>query len=170
MTHSLRAFVALVVVLSSLGLSGCENVPTRVRERFEAPQPQLRIYQAEQRAVFDAALRASKRIGFTVSRSGAAQGVIKAHSALRPGDAFGKARQNSIDVKIETLDPGLTQVAVVLREQEESESFAGATDLPLRQHALYAGFFGGLDAELGQTGIDPTSEPLPVRPSEPAVK
>lgn len=156
MTFLMRPVFALVLVLGSLAFSGCESAdfPARVRERFEAPQPKVRIYQAEQRAVFDAATRTMKRIGFTISRAGAAQGIIRAHSPLRSGDGFGVARQHSLEVRVQSFDPGVTQIAVVLREQEESESFAGATDIPLREHALYGSFFGGLEDELGLQGTE----------------
>ena len=153
----MRNILLLILAVGSLAVAGCESVdslPTRVRERFEAPQPKTRVYQAEQRAVFDAAERAMKRIGFTVSRAGAAQGIIRAHSPLRSGNGFGVARQYSLEVRVQSFDPGVTQVAVVLREQEESESFAGATDIPLKEHALYGSYFGGLEDELGVKGTE----------------
>lgn len=123
-----------------------------MRERFEAPQPKIREYQAEQPEVFEAARRAMKRIDFTVSRAGAAQGIIRAHSGLRTTEAFGIARQNSLEVKIDSFTPGVTQVAVVVRQQEESEAFRGATDLAVREHGLYESYFAALEAELGKAG------------------
>lgn len=138
--------------------AGCDSVgsfPGRVQERFEAPQPKQRLYTAEQKAVFEAAQRAMRRIDFVVSRAGAAAGVIKAHSPLRTTNAFGKARQYSFEVHVQTFGPGETQVSAVLREQEESESFAGATDIPLREHGLYESFFGELEKELGEAGREP---------------
>lgn len=152
----MRTLLALLLCSVSLMVGGCESgeLPTRLRERFEAPQPKTRVYAAEQRAVFEAAQRAVKRIDFVVSRAGAAQGTIKGHSPLRSGDGFGIARQHSIDVRVQSFEAGSTQVAVVLREQEESESFKGATDIPLREHALYNAFFGALEAELGVAGTE----------------
>lgn len=151
----MRNVLALLFGVTILGLVGCDSVeslPTRVRERFEAPQPKIRVYTSEQRPVFDAALRAVKTIGFVVGRSGAAQGIVKAHSPLRASDGFGKARQHAIEVKVESFEPGKTQVSVLLREQEESESFAGATDIPLREHGLYESYFAALEAGLGLKG------------------
>lgn len=150
----MRAFLTLVLALGSIAFSGCESadLPARMRERFEAPQPKIREYEAEPAEVFEAARRALRRIDFTVSRAGAAQGILRAHSALRTTQAFGVARQNSIEVKIDSFQPGVTQVAVVVREQEESEGFKGATDIAVREHGLYNSFFGALDAELGKTG------------------
>lgn len=154
----MRTFLALSFGVVTLALAGCDSVsslPSRMQERFEAPQPQLRLYTAEQRPVFEAAQRAIKQLDFVVSRAGAASGILKAHSALRSTTAFGKARQYTFEIHVQALGPGETQVSAVLREQEESESFAGATDIPLRQHGLYASFFAGLEKELGESGREP---------------
>lgn len=152
----MRTFFALALIVLGLGMAGCESadLPPRLRERFEAPQPKIREYQAEQKEVFEAARRAMKRIDFTISRAGAAQGIVRAHSGLRSGEAFGIARQNSLEVKIDSFTPGVTQVAVVVREQEESEGFRGATDIAVREHGLYISYFAALEAELGKTGED----------------
>ncbi len=156
MTYIPRVFLGVVLAFGSFAFTGCEStdLPPRLRERFEAPQPKIREYQAEQKDVFEAARRAMKRIDFTVSRAAGAQGIIRAHSGLRTTEAFGIARQNSLEVKIDSFTPGVTQVAVVVREQEESEGFRGATDIAVREHGLYGGFFAALEAELGQAGED----------------
>lgn len=149
-----QLFLALGVLSSVVAFTGCESadLPARMRERFEAPRPKIREYRADQPAVFEAARRAVKRIDFIASRARAAQGIIQAHSALRSTEAFGIARQNSIEVKIDSFEPGVTQVAVVVREQEESEGFQGATDIAVREHGLYESYFDALEAELGQAG------------------
>jgi len=77
-----------------------------------------------------------------------AQGIINAHSRLQPAGTFGKAHQYTMEVRLQSLDPGKTDVSVVLREQEESTSFAGATDLVLREHALYQSFFAAVERAL----------------------
>jgi hypothetical protein len=156
MTYITRALLVLALAFASIAFTGCESadLPPRLRERFEAPQPKIREYQAEQKEVFEAARRAMKRIDFTVSRAGAAQGILRAHSGLRTTEAFGIARQNSLEVKIDSYTLGVTQVAVVVRQQEESEGFRGATDIAVREHGLYESFFGALGAELGKTGED----------------
>lgn len=136
------------VVLATAGCDSLDSVPTRVRERFEAPQPQVRTYEANSRTVFDAAVAAVRRIDFRVLRSGAAQGTIHAISRIQPGDSFGTGRQYSLDVRIREIDPDRTEVSVVLREQEESTSFAGATDLPVREHGLYGSYYEAIAREL----------------------
>jgi hypothetical protein len=156
------SFVLLAAVLG-LGLAGCDSVdslPGRVMERFEAPPPKVRVYAGEQRAVFEAAVGATKNIGFIVSRSGAAQGLIKAHSPLHPGNGFGVAKQYSFEIHVDSYEPGKTEVSVLLHVQEESESFAGATDIPVREHGLYESYFAALDGLLAQRG-EPVGTPQP---------
>ena len=123
-------------------------MPDRMRDRFNAPQPKVQVFDADQRAVFEAAQSAMRRLDFQISRSGLAQGIINAHSRLQASDSFGKARQYTMEVRLHMYAPGKTEVSAVLREQEESSSFAGATDLPIREHGLYSSFFAALEASL----------------------
>lgn len=159
----MRTSLALLVAILCFGFAGCDStdsLPSRVMERFEAPRPKVRVYQGEQRVVFAAAVNATKNVGFVVSRSRAAQGLIRAHSPLHPGNGFGVAKQHSFEIHVDSFEPGRTEVSVLLREQEESESFAGATDIPLREHGLYESYFAALDALLAQQGA-PVGVPQP---------
>ena len=147
----LRLLALFMLVGGALLSSGCESsdtMSTRVRERFHAPEPKVQVFEAERAEVFDAARAAMRRLDFQISRAGFAQGILSAHSRLHASDAFGKARQFAMDVRFHSYEPGKTEVAVVVREQEESASFAGATDLVLREHALYGSFFAALQAAL----------------------
>jgi hypothetical protein len=137
--------------------TGCDaiNAPRSWRERF-APEPQVRVYDAEQAAVFAAARAALLRMDFTIGRSRPKQGALVALSALHPGDTFGRAQQYSLEVTVRPADePGRTEVAVLLRQQEESSSFSGATEVPVAQHGLYDSFFAALEAAL------PAKEAIP---------
>ncbi len=132
-------------------LAGCESsgdFSSRLQERFEAPKPQVRVFEVEQRKVFEAAQEALKRMDFTVTRAAAAQGVIKAHSQIQPANALNEARQYALEVTIEDVAEGKTQVSAVLREQQESASFSGATDIAVREHGLYDSFFELIAMEL----------------------
>ena len=146
-----RLFSNVLVALLSLIFSGCDSgdaMPTRLGERFQPAQPKVQVFEADRPAVFAAALDAMQELDFQVSRSGMAQGIINAHSRLQATGTFGKAHQYSMEVKLQSLEPGKTDVSVVLREQEESASFAGATDLVVREHALYQSFFAALERSL----------------------
>jgi hypothetical protein len=155
----------VLVVSCALALAGCESgnaMPERLRGRFNAPQPKIRVYEADQRAVFEAAQSAMCRLDFQISRAAQAQGIVNGHSRLQPGDSFGKARQYVMEVRLHSYEPGKTEVAAVLREQEESSSFAGATDLPIREHGLYGSFFGALEQALKErasSAVEPVKTP-----------
>jgi hypothetical protein len=145
-------FVSFLLLASTLVFSaGCgstDAMPARMRDRFNPPEPKVQVFEADQKAVFEAAQVALKQMDFQISRAGLAQGIINSHSRIQPGDSFGKARQYVMEVRLHSYDPGKTEVAVSLREQEESTSFAGATDIPVREHGLYSSFFEGLSQAL----------------------
>lgn len=141
-------FLSCGLIFALLGLAGCDSMPEGMRQRF-APQPQIRVIQAEEPAVFEAAQHAVKEIGFRVTRSGRAQGVVNGISEIQPANALGEARQYVVEVKLQSFESGRTEVSVLFREQQESSSFAGATDIPLRQHGLYDSYFNAVQAALG---------------------
>ena len=152
----------ILVTLYSLTFSGCESgdaMPTRLSERFQPAQPKVQVFEADQPAVFAATLDAMRQLDFQVSRSGMAQGIVNAHSRLQPAGTFGKAHQYSMEVRLKSLEPGKTDVSVLLREQEESTSFAGATDLVVREHALYQSFFAALERALTSRATPATQTP-----------
>lgn len=136
---------------AALLLAGCESsggFSSRVRERFEAPVPQKRVFEVDQRTVFFAAQAALKRMDYRLTRTAAARGQIRAVSEIQAGDSLRDARQYEFDITVTDLADQKTEVAVVLHEQQESASFSGATDVPLRQHGLYDSFFEMLAAVL----------------------
>ena len=137
-----------VTLIFSSGCGSTDAMPARLRDRFNPPEPKTQVFDAEQRAVFAAAQVALKRMDFQISRAGLAQGIINSHSRIQPSDSFGKARQYVLEVRLHSYEPGKTEVAATLREQEESTSFAGATDLPIREHGLYSSFFEGVSQAL----------------------
>ena len=129
--------------------AGCDSMPEGVRQRFASPEPHIRVFQAAEPAVFEAAQRAVRDIGFRTTHSGQAQGVINAISEIQPANALGEARQYALEARLHAYEPGRTEVSIVFREQQESSSFSGATDIPLRQHGLYDSYFNAIDATLG---------------------
>lgn len=145
MRHLVFGFLSAILLLS-----GCDSMPDGMRQRV-APQPQVRVYEADSHIVFDAAVRGAKQLGLKVTRSGAAQGIVRAISEIQPANALGEARQYSLEAKLQPLESGRTEVAVIVREQQESSSFAGATDIPLRQHGLYDSYFAAIAASLAST-------------------
>jgi len=153
----MRFFLFITLISLGLALNGCDSMPARVRERFEPAQPKNKVFNADARAVFAAAQAALKAIDFQVTRAGFAQGIVAGISRIESGESFGKGRQFALDVRIRSIEPAQTEVAVVLREQEESASFSGATDIPLREHALYEAYFSALDRALHEKSAAPDS-------------
>ena len=146
-----RTLAFFMLVAGALLLAGCESsgsMSTRMRDRFQAPEPKVQVFEAGREEVFEAARAAMRQLDFQISKAGVAQGILNAHSRLHASDSFGKARQFGMEVRFHSYEPGKTEVAVVLREQEESASFAGATNLVLREHALYGSFFSALEEAL----------------------
>ena len=146
-----RTLAFFMLVAGALLLAGCESsgsMSTRMRDRFQAPEPKVQVFEAGREEVFEAACAAMRQLDFQISKAGVAQGILNAHSRLHASDSFGKARQFGMEVRFHSYEPGKTEVAVVLREQEESASFAGATNLVLREHALYGSFFSALEEAL----------------------
>lgn len=164
MVFAMRAavlFLCGIVLLINSGCESTESMPQRMRERFATPEPKTRIFEADARSVFEAAQLAVKRLDFQVSRAAFNQGIVKGYSRLQPGDTFGKARQYTIDVRITPLDDKRIELAVILREQAESASFAGATDIPLREHALYDSYFAAFEQALREKAGAATPSPDP---------
>jgi hypothetical protein len=157
------SLLSVFLAVTSLAFTGCgsggDAMPSRMRERFEPAQPQVQVFDAERPEVFEATLSAMRQLDFTVSRSRMAQGIIHAHSRLHSAGAFGKARQYTFEVRLYSYEPGKTEVSVILREQEESASFAGATDLVLREHGLYGSFFDAVERTLKERGAAEVAAP-----------
>lgn len=154
---------ALLFVASAIALllAGCESsgdMSSRLRDRFSAPAPQKRVFEVEQRTVFFATQEALKRMDYRLTRTAAARGLVRAVSAIQPGDSLRDARQYEFDITVTDLADQRTEVAVVLHEQQESASFSGATDVPLRQHGLYDSFFEMLTAVLKEGYTPPPAE------------
>lgn len=150
-TRLAAGLLALALGSVTLLLAGCESsdlLPERMAERFQAPTPKVQNFDGDEHAVFEAAKAAVKAIGFRVTRAGAAQGVIRGISDVQAGDAINNARQYTIEIHLRPGTGSTTEVSVLLREQEESKAFSGATDLPLKEHGLYGSYFAALASAL----------------------
>jgi len=99
-------FVWVALAFALIAGAGCDSMPTGVRERFETPQPKTRVFQAEPRAVFEAAQAAMRDIDFQVSRAALAQGIVNGNSRILPGASFGTGRQYAMDVRFHALEAG----------------------------------------------------------------
>lgn len=147
----------LKLILAAFALAflvtGCDSVSDRLSARFEKVEPQTRWYSAEQKVVFAAAQTAMKTVDFKVTRSREAQGIVEGLGRVQPGTSFGDAKQHTIDVKVYSSAPGYSTVEVLVKEQEETSDFAGATNIALREHGLYDSYFAALEQALRAQGV-----------------
>jgi hypothetical protein len=154
-------FTWIWTVALACALAGCESLSdatSGVRDRMASRNaPQVRVYQAEPRATYEAARAASAAMGYRFIRGGAAQGELEAISRVGSGETLGSARQISMKVSLKpTLDDKGTEVAIRLTEIIESDSSnrAGqATETPLRDTPQYDVFFRRVGQALG---VDPS--------------
>ncbi len=140
--------VSFLIAAWFAALAGCETVSERFQERHAPPQPQVRSYPFNEDLVFGAARSAMRTIDFQLGKTAVAQGIITGYSRIRAGDSFGDARQFTFDVRVRSFSPDQTEVSVILRQQDETSAFAGATDIPVREHGLYDSYFAAIELAL----------------------
>ncbi len=150
-------FLTLATLALAFFFSGCDTVSSRISERFETVPPKTRTYQVDQKAVFEAAQTAMRRIDFQLTRTARAQGIVEGLSRIVAGNALSDARQHTIEVHLRSEEAGITYVDVLVHEQQESADFAGATNIALREHGLYASYFAALEQALREMGALPAA-------------
>ena len=146
----------LLVLAAALTWAGCGSVgsmPERVTQRFSAPVPQERVYEVSDGDVFASAQEALTRLGYQLTRTAQAQGILQAQSRLLPTERFGSSDQYQFEIRIRGLDGGAASVSVVLYEQSEGQFRAGATSTPLREHGRYDSFFATLEQVMKEKGL-----------------
>ncbi len=142
---------SLLVLLAVFALAGCESVKTGMREKLSGPSYQTRAFTGESRAVFDAARSSAEQLGFRITRSGVAQGVIEGLSGLVSDDRLRGSNQRTIKVRLTPASDGSTEVAVLFTEVVEDDFSKGAgqgTETSLRNHPIYESFFANLSRAL----------------------
>jgi len=140
----MKHILAPVLMLAALIFSGCESMPSGSGGRPGPPPDRTRIFQADSRAVYDAARAALDQMNFTVTGGGPAQGRIEAVSKLSSGDSLRSTRQISISIRILEVAGDSCEVSVILKEAIEADSYERqgfATESPLRDTPYYDVFF-----------------------------
>jgi hypothetical protein len=149
----MRFLPGILLVTACLGLAGCESVKTGVRDKFHGPTYQTRVFVGDSQAVFDAARRATEQLGFRITRSGPAQGVVEGVSGLASDDRFQGSRQRTIKVRLESTIGSETQVEVLFREIVEDDFNKGAgqgIETTLHNSPLYEAFFSDVSSRLAR--------------------
>jgi len=143
----------LLLAAIALAVSGCESgskFQTAFRERI-SPTFRSHVVKAEQKSAYEAARVAVKKMNFTFTSGGAAQGKLEAISALQTGEGPRAARQVSLSVKLAPAANGGTEVSAMffeILENDFNKRDGTGTSTPMPDSPLYDVFFRHLDAAL----------------------
>ncbi|HRP04362.1 MAG TPA: hypothetical protein PLV87_05580, partial [Opitutaceae bacterium] len=135
-------------LLLCLVMTGCESVRSDlsagVREKIHGPVFQTRVFAGTQRDVFEAARASVAGMGFKITRSGPAQGVIEAFNALSTGETLKTTQQLRLQVRISPVAEGC-EVAALFTQMLENDFNKGrgqATENAVKNTSLYDVLFG----------------------------
>ncbi|TAG32388.1 MAG: hypothetical protein EAZ36_02490 [Verrucomicrobia bacterium] len=126
-------------------------LPEALTARWTLPELATRVVDGEAARVFAACTAAAESLGYTVTRENAREGKLSA--ARRPVATFDGARQETLEVSLGALAPGVITVEVALRESVEVGSGTGLGGAQggaslIRDRASYDAFFSRLATEL----------------------
>lgn len=151
----MRYLPAIAACCAALMLAGCESgIEDTVRSALGPREaPRTRVFQADQKAAYNAARAAADEMGYRYVRGGPAEGELYELSGISTGDEVGSSsRQIAMRVRLSQEGDAGTEVSVAFNEIIEADSKGGpsgmATETPLRDTALYEVFFRNLDRAL----------------------
>jgi hypothetical protein len=125
-------------------------LPAALTERWTPPRFATRTVEGEPAPVLEACTAVAQALGYTVNRVDRDAGQISA--ARRQTSAFDGARQDTLELTVRPLAPGVQTVALTLREvlesgsTERTGSFAASS--LIRERGAYDVFFSRLRADL----------------------
>ncbi len=137
-----RVFSAALVLSVAFALTGCgtvgEDFNAGLREKVRGPDFATTLVPGTQATVFAAAVATAEELGFRVTRSRAAAGIVEGLSRLASDDALAGSRQRAIYVQLEERLDGV-EVRVRFTEIVEDDFAKGggrATEATLRDTPL----------------------------------
>ncbi len=162
-TRGFSRFAAGAAALVVLLAAGCASpsdasapgakpfgLPAVLTSRWTAPDFATRVVDADRAAVFDACVASANAQGYAVNRVDGARGRV--YGSRRPATSFEGGRQETLEIGVTQIAPGVTQVSVTLRETIEAaaadERGAMVTTALVRDRAPYDAFFARLAAGL----------------------
>lgn len=165
------SFASVSIFLAGCSTSGFEGAPTVRRTlpdmlggRFVPPEFATRQIDGERAAVLDASVASANALGYAVGRFEGASGRISA--SRRQVSAFEGTRQSTLEITVSSFAPGISQVALVLREEVEAAgrsegagAFEGAS--LVRDRMPYDVFFEHLGTALRKEA-DSAASPAPL--------
>jgi len=150
----MKILTVLAACAAAALLAGCESDSfTEDVHAALGPReaPQTRVYQADQRATYEAARAAALAMDYRITGGGPAEGRLNALSEITQGETIGGSRQVSMKVRMEPSGEAGTSVEVSLTEIIEADSASQggmATETPLRDTPLYEVFFRNIQNNL----------------------
>ena len=162
---------AALVVLLAAGCASRSGAPEPaatqtglsavLASRWTAPDFATRVVDAERAAVVDACVSSANAMGYEVNRVDGARGRVC--GARRPSTAFEGGRQETLEIGVTQIAPGVSRVAVALRETIEADAAdergAMVTTALVRDRAPYDAFFARLAAGLAARATPPAAVP-----------
>jgi hypothetical protein len=145
----MKNLTAIAACCAAALLAGCESdIPDSVKSALgPREEPRNRVFPADQKTTYEAALQAADQMGYRFVRGGPAEGELNELSAISTGDEVGSSRQVSMKVRLEPGPTAGTQVTVSFSEIIEADSNnqpGMATETPLRDTPQYDVFFRDL--------------------------
>jgi hypothetical protein len=152
----MNRMLTLACLFLLFAAAGCDNVVDSVRARMEpAVEPHVRVFAADERTTYAAALAALDQIDFRFTHGGPAQGEMEAISSITREDA--DARQVSLVAEFQAAGGGGTEITVRMKEIVETDSngeLGQGVESPLRDTPLYEVFFHYIDQGLAPKKAD----------------
>lgn len=121
-----------------------------VREKIHGPVFQTRVFAGTQRDVIEAVRASVAGMGYKITRSGAAQGVVEAFNALSTGETLKTTQQLRLQVRVSPVAEGC-EVAALFTQMLENDFNKGrgqATENAVKNTSLYDVLFGRIAGNL----------------------
>jgi hypothetical protein len=143
----------LAILCGAMLLAGCDSGASDEVHSLLGPReaPKSRVFDAEQKATYEAVKEAADQMGFRFVRGGPAEGELEALSRITEGEDPGSSHQVSMKVHLHPAGDSGTEVVVSLTEMIEEPTPnqpAMATQTPLRDTPQYEVFFRDVQAAL----------------------
>lgn len=162
-----RVFSAALVLSAALAFPGCgtvgEDFNAGLREKVRGPDFATTRVPGTQATVFAAAVATTEELGFRVTRSRAAAGIVEGLSRLASDDALAGSRQRAIYVQLDERFDGV-EVRVRFTEIVEDDFSKGggrATEGTLRGTPLIQVFQRRVAERVAAAGEDAKTADAP---------
>jgi hypothetical protein len=149
----MKTLRSIAVLCGAALLAGCDSGISDEVHSVLGPReaPKSRVFQADQRATYNAVKAAVDAMGYRFVHGGPAEGSLEALSGIADGEDPGSSRQISMKVHLTPDGESGTEVEVSLTEMIEEPTPnqpAMATQTPLRDTPLYEVFFRSVQTAL----------------------